>query len=65
MRASFEVVSGNVGQLLLLAIVCLVLNLVGALLCGVGLLVTLPMTAIAIAYAWRFFTGGMIAPQGA
>jgi hypothetical protein len=65
MRASFEIVSSNVGQLLLLAIVCFVLNLVGALLCGVGLLVTLPMTAIAIAYAWRFFTGGLIAPQNA
>jgi uncharacterized membrane protein len=65
MRTSFEVVSKNVGQLLLLAIVVFVINLVGVLLCGLGLLVTLPVTAIAIAYAWRFFTGGVIAPQTA
>jgi uncharacterized membrane protein len=61
MRASFEVVAGNVGPLILLAVLCFLLNLGGALLCGVGLLVTMPVTAIAIAYAWRYFSGGRIA----
>ena len=65
MRASFEITSKNVGNLILLAIVSIVLNIVGVLLCGIGLLVTLPVTAIAIAYAWRYFTGGLIAPQPA
>jgi uncharacterized membrane protein len=60
-RASFEVVAANVGPLLLLAVLCFVVNLAGALLCGIGLLVTLPVTAIAIAYAWRYFSGGRIA----
>ncbi len=60
-RASFEVVAGNIGPLILLAVLCFLLNMVGALLCGVGLLVTLPVTAIAIAYAWRYFSGGRIA----
>jgi hypothetical protein len=61
MRASFEVVAGNVGPLILLAVLSFLLNLGGALLCGVGLLVTMPVTAIAIAYAWRYFSGGRIA----
>ncbi len=63
MRTSYEIVSKNVGNLIVLALLCLVLNLVGALLCGLGLIVSLPVTAIAIAYAWRHFTGGVIAPQ--
>lgn len=61
MRASFEVVAGNIGPLILLAVLSFLLNVAGALLCGVGLLVSLPVTAIAIAYAWRYFSGGRIA----
>ena len=60
-RASFEVVAANIGPLILLAVLCFLLNVAGALLCGVGLLVSLPVTAIAIAYAWRYFSGGRIA----
>ena len=65
MRASFEVVAANIGPLILLAVLCFVVNLAGALLCGIGLLVTLPVTAIAIAYAWRYFSGGRIAAVAA
>lgn len=60
-RASFEVVVNNFAPLILLAVLCFLVNLAGALLCGIGLLVTLPVTAIAIAYAWRYFSGGRIA----
>jgi uncharacterized membrane protein len=65
LRASFQITSSNVGALIGLSIVSLVLNLIGAVLCGVGLLVTLPVTAIALAYAWRQLTGGVVAPQTA
>ncbi len=65
LRASFDVTSANVGSLVLLLLVCIGLNMVGALLCGVGLLVTLPVTGIALAYAWRWFTDGHIAVQPA
>jgi uncharacterized membrane protein len=65
MRASYEITSRNVGNLIVLAILCILLNIVGALLCGIGLLVTLPVTAIAVAYAWRYFSRGRIAPQPA
>ncbi len=65
LRTSYQVVSRNAGDLIVLALLCIVLNVAGALLCGVGLLVSLPVTAIGVAYAWRFFTGGRIAPQNA
>lgn len=61
-RASFEVVSANIGPLILLALLSFVINIAGAMLCGLGLLISLPVTAIALAYAWRYFSGGRIAP---
>jgi uncharacterized membrane protein len=63
LRTSFQITSQHVGELLLLLILVFVVNLVGILLCGVGLLVSMPVTAIAIAYAWRYFSKGPIAPQ--
>jgi uncharacterized membrane protein len=61
-KGSFELTSKNVGSLLLLAIVVIVLNLVGALLCGIGLLVTGPVTLIASTYAYRVLSGGQVSP---
>ena len=60
---SFDLVKGNFGELILLWLVALGINILGALLCGIGLLVTLPVTAIAWAYAWRQLTGGVVVPQ--
>jgi uncharacterized membrane protein len=60
-RRSFDVVKTGFGELLLLWLAAVGINIVGALLCGVGLLVTLPVTAIAWAFAWRRLTGGPIA----
>jgi uncharacterized membrane protein len=36
--------------------------LVGAILCGVGLLVAVPVAALLVAYSWRGLTGGYVAP---
>ena len=58
---SFNLVKANFGELILLWLVALGINILGALLCGIGLLVTIPLTAIAWAYAWRTLTGGRIA----
>ncbi len=63
LSTSYEITTKTVGTLLPLVLACALLNLAGALLCGVGLLVTAPVTAIAIAFAWRRFTGGTVAPQ--
>jgi hypothetical protein len=60
MKTSWNVVSANVGQLLLLFILVFIINIAGALLCGVGLFFTYPLTAIAIAYAWRRVSGGAV-----
>ena len=61
-RRSFVVVKDNLGDLILLWLAAVVINIGGALLCGVGLLATLPLTAIAWAYAWRRITNGPVAP---
>lgn len=61
-KASYALTSKNVGSLLLLAVVVILLNIVGALLCGVGLLVTGPVTLIASTYAYRLLSGGAISP---
>jgi uncharacterized membrane protein len=62
MKASWSLVSANVGALLAVFVLAFLINIVGALLCGVGLLFTYPLTAIAIAYAWRTISGGRVAP---
>jgi hypothetical protein len=61
-KASFELTSNNIGPLFLLALACVGLNIVGAILCGLGLLVTIPLTLIASTYAYRVLTGGVVSP---
>lgn len=56
-KASWSLTSKNAGPLVLLALAVIGLNLVGLLLCVVGLLVTLPVTGIAISYAYRSLSG--------
>lgn len=63
MRVSYGVASKNAGSLIVLVLVAIVFNMLGACLCGIGLLVTAPITYIALGYAWRTLTGGQIAPQ--
>lgn len=60
MKMSYQLVTKHVGALLLLFILCLLINVLGALLCLVGLLFTYPITAVAIAYAWRKISGGQV-----
>ncbi|WLP92155.1 putative membrane protein [Gordonia sp. NB41Y] len=62
LKASFDLTSKNVGSLLLLAVVVVLLNIVGALLCLVGLLVSGPVTLIASTYAYRVLSGGAVSP---
>jgi hypothetical protein len=61
-KSSFNLTSQNVGPLLLLALACVGLNIVGALLCLIGLLVSGPVTLIAATYAYRFLVNGPISP---
>lgn len=61
-KRSCRLIADQPGKMFLLALACVALNIVGAILCFVGLLVTLPLTLIASTYAYRYFTGGVISP---
>jgi uncharacterized membrane protein len=61
-KASFGFVKDNVGNLLLLFILSLIAIFVGALLCGIGLLVAYPVVFIAHAYAYKVLRGAPVAP---
>ena len=65
MEASREVVWENFGGFLLLGLLLALLNIAGAMLCGVGLLVTIPMTLGAMASAYRAVTGAAPAAEPA
>ncbi|GAA1867886.1 hypothetical protein [Myceligenerans crystallogenes] len=58
--ASFRLVGRNLGPVLLLELALLGINVLGALLCGLGLLITIPVTLIALAFAYRRLAGGPV-----
>lgn len=61
-KSSYKAVTSNAGTLILLALALVGINIVGALLCGLGLLVSVPVSIIASTYAYRITTGGPVAP---
>lgn len=60
-KSSFRAISSNWGTLLLLALALVGLNILGAIPCGLGLFVTVPMTIIASTYAYRVTVGQPVA----
>ncbi|NLU83498.1 hypothetical protein [Rhodococcus sp. HNM0569] len=56
-RSSFRTIWSHFGPLLGLAAVLVLLNIAGAILLLIGLLVTVPVTLIASTYAYRVVTG--------
>ena len=62
LKSSFQTGKANFGGVLLTWLAAVVLVLVGAVLCGVGLLVTVPVTALLLVYAYRVMNGGLVAP---
>ena len=61
-KRSFEIVKPKFGPIIGLLFLLALINIVGALLCGVGLLFTYPMTAVTLAYTYRTLNGQPIAP---
>lgn len=57
---SFRLVGRNFGSVILLELALLGINVLGALLCGLGLLITIPLTLIALSFAYRRLTGGPV-----
>lgn len=61
-RASIDVTKGNFGKVLLAWLVSVALLIVGALLCGAGLIVAAPVAYLFIVYTYRKLSGGSVAP---
>jgi uncharacterized membrane protein len=61
LKESADLTRGNRWQLFGLGIVLLLINLVGAILCGIGLIFTLGITIIAWAYVYRTLRGETVA----
>lgn len=57
LRSSIAFVAANVGRFLMLALAVVGINLAGALLFGIGLLLTVPVTLIATMHAFRTLQG--------
>lgn len=56
LQETAKATKGKVGFLFLLLLVCFLLNVVGFLLLGIGLLITVPLTTLAMAVAYRKIT---------
>jgi hypothetical protein len=61
-KASFGLVNKNLGTVVVLFLASILAFFIGAILCGIGLLVTIPVTIIATAYAYRMMTGQTVVP---
>ena len=62
LKKSQEMTRGKLGELFVFGLALFGINLVGAILCGVGLLFTYGISAIAVAYAYRMLRGEPVAP---
>lgn len=62
MKASFNFTKSHAAELLLLFLAIIGANILGACLCGIGLLVTVPVTILAQAYAYRSLRHQPVAP---
>ncbi|BBZ58919.1 DUF2189 domain-containing protein [Mycolicibacterium monacense] len=62
-KTSFDISKGNFGSVFLAWLVMVVTVFVGALLCGVGLLVAAPVATLILVYTYRVLTGGQVAPK--
>ncbi len=62
LKSSFSTVSSNFGNALLVWLVEVAAIIVGALACGVGLLVAVPVASLVLIYAYRKLSGGQVVP---
>ncbi|WP_040797120.1 hypothetical protein [Nocardia higoensis] len=61
-RSSAMLVTANPWKVFLLALSVLVITTVGALACGIGLLLAGPVCAIAVTYSYRVLVHGVVSP---
>jgi uncharacterized membrane protein len=58
---SFEFVRARLGDLIVFYLACLVVYVIGAVLCGIGLIVAFPLVVIATAYTYKKLTNQAVA----
>lgn len=63
-KSSSALARGRVGDSIVLALLVYVLSAVGAILCYVGLIVTVPLSYLMLAHGYRQLIGGPIAEPG-
>ncbi|WP_149373790.1 hypothetical protein [Mycolicibacterium sp. P9-64] len=61
-KASIDIVKANFVQVLLAWLIFGVITTVGSLLCGIGLLVAVPVAGLYLVYTYRKLTNGQVAP---
>ncbi|GGK66656.1 hypothetical protein [Nocardia camponoti] len=61
-KSSVSAIAGNATPLLLLALALVGINIIGAIPCFLGWLLTIPLTIIASTYAYRVTVGGVVSP---
>jgi uncharacterized membrane protein len=61
-KTSFDLSKANFGNVFVTWLAMVATAFVGALLCGVGLIVAVPVAALILVYAWRRLSGGQVAP---
>jgi uncharacterized membrane protein len=61
-KTSFELSKANFGNVFVTWLAMVATAFVGALLCGIGLIVAVPVAALILVYAWRRLSGGQVAP---
>ena len=61
-RTSYELNKARFGDAFVAFLVMVAIAIVGALLCGIGLLVAIPVGALFLVYTYRHFSGGTVAP---
>jgi uncharacterized membrane protein len=61
-KTSFDLSKANFGNVFVTWLAMVATAVVGALLCGIGLIVAVPVAALILVYAWRRLSGGQVAP---
>lgn len=61
-KASFQLVKANFVPVLIVYLITVAITIVGALLCGVGLLVAVPVASLLLVFTYRKLSGGQVAP---
>ena len=61
-KASIDIVKANIGQSILAYLVGGIIGAVGIFLCGIGAIVSLPVSALFLLYSYRKLSGGQVAP---